>query len=157
MNTKQTIGIAASCLVLGFAFGHYFRPVEVKETDKIVTTDKKQDMTVTDTKQNEHKRTVIVEEPNGKKTTTIEDVIDSDNHKTNVAIDTSKETEDKSKITINSTSKLNISLLAGVSSFLNSPTLIYGVSFSREVLGPITLGLYGFTNKSGGVSLGINL
>ena len=33
---------------------------------------------------------------------------------------------------------------------------VYGVSYTREVLGPVTLGAYGLTNGTIGVSIGVN-
>lgn len=51
--------------------------------------------------------------------------------------------------------KLNVSGLVGVS--IHDPGLpIYGISASKEVLGPITVGVFGLTNGLVGVSIGFN-
>lgn len=90
-------------------------------------------------------RTVIkrVREPNGRETEV-------------VVIDESRDTRNTTEIT-KSSIKTNISVLAAtrLSDFnLIKPT--YGLSVSRPFLGPITIGLFGYTDKTVGLSLGVN-
>ncbi len=65
------------------------------------------------------------------------------------------ETSSKSAVVIASP-KINISALVGTD--LSQPGIkpIYGVSASKEFLGPITLGAYGLTNGVVGISVGFN-
>lgn len=79
----------------------------------------------------------IVKRPDG----TVEKVI-----KDNSVITTDTETKVKER------SKLAISALAGTD--LSKP--IYGAAVSKEVLGPITIGIFGLSNASFGASVGLN-
>ncbi len=52
--------------------------------------------------------------------------------------------------------KTNISALVGNDFSKSLPKPIYGVSFSREFIGPVTIGAFGFNNGLLGVSVGLN-
>lgn len=52
--------------------------------------------------------------------------------------------------------RTNISLLISNDFSRSRITPDYGMAFSREVLGPVTIGLFGLTNKTLGVSVGLN-
>lgn len=53
--------------------------------------------------------------------------------------------------------KTNISALAGYDfTHVRALTPVYGVSVTREVLGPITVGAFGLTNGVVGISLGVS-
>ncbi len=60
-------------------------------------------------------------------------------------------TEDSTKQNIGR-SKVNLSALVGTD--FTSPA--YGLHVSKEFLGPITLGAWGLTNKTVGLSVGLN-
>lgn len=70
----------------------------------------------------------------------------------------SNTTENKqSSVPVGPASKYNISALAGYDlSHPRSLTPLYGVSVTKQVLGPITVGAFGLTNGVLGVSLGVN-
>ena len=53
------------------------------------------------------------------------------------------------------TSKINISALAGVDTAARFKP-VYGLSFNKEFIGPTTLGAYGLTNGTIGVSIGLD-
>lgn len=66
---------------------------------------------------------------------------------------------DKSKIVNNETVKTNIArprvgLSALVGTDFNVP--VYGIAVNKEFIGPITLGAWGLTNKTVGLSIGLN-
>lgn len=53
-------------------------------------------------------------------------------------------------------SMLNVSLLAAYNFQSPSEKLVYGLSVSKEVLGPITAGVFGLSNGTIGLSIGLN-
>ncbi len=52
--------------------------------------------------------------------------------------------------------KLNVSVLVANDFSKNSVQPLYGVSISKEVLGPVTAGAFALTNGTIGVSIGVN-
>jgi hypothetical protein len=135
---KTNLYVAFICLALGLTIGRYTNRGVSQTTD--ITKDH-------DVAQDTKKITVIITAPDGKKTTTQTTEID-----THVSTDTKKSVD-----TIVPAKKpvLNFSVLAGDQ--LNSPfKFVYGVSVSKEVLGPINVGLFALTNSTIGVSVGLN-
>jgi hypothetical protein len=110
------------------------------------TTIDTQVQTHEDIQTQDHKKTVITEQPNGVKTTVITDDIKSDTTETQVA-QTHEVLNAKKPV-------INVSALVGTDYTSLKP--LYGVSMSKEFLGPITLGVYGMTNHVIGLSIGIN-
>lgn len=91
---------------------------------------------------------MITEDPGGKKTTTITE---------NTTTDTKKVTDTQKDIVVTApkSSIINISALAGLDTGRGFvPT--YGISASKELIGPITVGAFGLTNGTIGVSVGLN-
>lgn len=77
---------------------------------------------------------------------------------TTTTIDHTQKTEldKKQEIILAKTSTLNLSALAG-NDFSHPQILpIYGLSVSKSLLGPITVGAFGLTNGVVGLSVGIN-
>lgn len=60
-------------------------------------------------------------------------------------------TEDKTKLNT-ARSKVNISALVGTD--FSKP--VYGLHANKELLGPISVGVFGLTNKTVGLSVGLN-
>lgn len=87
------------------------------------------------------RRTVVVKE--GERETTIIDEHIVNNERVKQNISTQKR------------STLNISGLAGIE-LKPHPEVFYGVSVSKEIIGPITIGLFGLTNGIVGASVGMN-
>lgn len=131
MTPKLTVILAVVCAAIGWAGARFYYG---------------QSETKTVTKETEHTvtHTIIVERPDGSKTT--DTIIDS------------KETKKTDSVVKVQTSKkgLNVSVLASndFSSRLLKP--VYGASVSKELIGPITVGVFGFTNGVLGVSVGLN-
>lgn len=159
MNLKTKLIICSIALVGAFAAGRYATPDKIVTITKTVEIDKKQDTTVTDSKKKRRKKIVIVEnkKPDGtdQKITTITDATDTDNKTNSVKTDTSKKDEESSK-TITKGDKVTVSMLAGAQLNLNNGSpLLYGGSITKPILGPITVGVWGLSNASGGFSLGL--
>lgn len=51
--------------------------------------------------------------------------------------------------------KINASLLGGFD--FQNKELVYGLSITKDVYGPITVGVFGLSNKTAGISVGISL
>jgi hypothetical protein len=157
--TNKTIIIAlVTCLGLGYAGGRYSKSDEVIETTKIVNQDDKKNDINKDTTRNTDKVIVIVHKPDGTTMTTITDKTRTDTHLADKSTDDSKTQTDTFKEVLNNTNKVNVSLLVGTGLSLSSGlTPIYGISLNKNFIGPITIGVWGMSNKTGGFSLGVNL
>jgi hypothetical protein len=165
--TRNKIIAAILLLLTSFAFGRYSAPEKVKIEKQVVTTesDKKDTdkKTQTDLDRNKHVETTTLEKklPDGttvKETKTVEDTSTQKKRDQQVLMDeqsTDTHSEKESKLVESGRNKLNLSLLVGAQVTKLSEPLVYGVSASRPFLGPVTLGLWGTTQKVGGVSVGL--
>ena len=135
---------------LAFAAGRYSvsqKTISTKEG--IISDDKKKEDAETHTVTH----TVTVVKPDGNSVTTT----DTQTNISDKQIDTDDTKTSISQVTsIAARSTINISALAGVNANNLSQVPIYGISISKEVLGPITAGLYGLNNGILGVSIGVN-
>lgn len=150
MTTKQMLIIGSIALLGAFACGRWLAPTKV--ITKTVEVEKKTDDKTVDT--NRDKLTTITEtdKPDGTKvkTTTISDVT-ATKLEDKSTDDTLKET---SKEVDRDSAKVTVSLLAGVK--LSGPsTPVYGLAITKPILGPITVGLFGFQNGTVGGSVGL--
>lgn len=154
MNLQTKIGIAAALLAAAFAFGRWSAPTKIKTETKIVEVEKKTEETKKDENKNKKTTTHTKVSPDGTRETTTT-TVETDRKST----DRSR-TDDKSTTQVitkeveKSKSYVTISALAGMS-FKDLTTPFYGGSLSKPVLGPITLGVWGLTNGTGGVSIGL--
>lgn len=146
MKTKIILIVLA--LLASYGFGRWSAPEKIKTTDT----------TKTDVNRDKHKKTTITEteKPDGtkeKKTTITEDTETTkkvDNEKT------SEITRASAKVTISALAGTGINLQPG------GPTLtpVFGLSMSKPILGPITvgvwgIGVYGFGGGAAGASVGL--
>lgn len=121
--------------ILLFASGFFAAKYKYSQaTDKTKTEDK--DHTITKIIEHKHK-------DGSSDTVTVID--DKKSH---------KETEIHTKPI--DTSKLNLSVLAANDFSQSIVKPVYGLSISKELIGPITLGLFGFTDRRMGISIGVN-
>lgn len=142
MSNRLIILLALLIAVLFFALGQYTGKSTTTITDKKIN-----DVKNTDTHENE--TITEVKKPDGTVTTVT--TINTD-----VTTTDKKDVDVLSKtITKTSSPKTNISLLAGTSTHDIFGPPSYGLSVNREVAGPITIGAFGLTNGTFGVSLGI--
>lgn len=147
---KQTTMIAAGILILilvSFAAGRYSasKP-EVKQTtvsdDTVKQTENKDTHTVTTSK--------TIEQPSGVKEVDVTITTDIVSHRNEVQTDDSMT---KTDIIPPKTNTVNLSALVGFQGFF---TPVYGASISKQLFGPVTIGGFGLTNGTFGVSLGLN-
>lgn len=150
LSTKTKVIISVVVVAGAFASGRYSVQKPTIQSTTTITEAAK-----TNENMNTHTKTTITEtkQPNGTDTTTT--VIDQ------VANDTKQSTDDiSSKASFTSTppktSTLNISVL-GANDFskgLIAPT--YGVSVTKQVWGPLSIGGFGLMNGVVGVSVGLS-
>jgi hypothetical protein len=146
MTLPKKAFLAGVALLAAFAFGRHsatFAPTTtVAETKKEVEKEINKEV---------RENTVIVHEkqPDGKETTTT--II---NKETKTVTNETKNTESSTK-TVVKRSLTTVNGLIGTSvNDLNQR--IYGISVTREVLGPVTVGVWGLTNGTAGVSVGLS-
>jgi uncharacterized membrane protein YdfJ with MMPL/SSD domain len=150
LPTKTQLGIGTAVLVVTFALGRYSKStapeIKTAETTKTQEHDNK------DTNTKTHTVTVAVKKPDGETqtTTTTDTTTIADITKT-IQSDETKKTDvipPKANLT-------NISMLVG-DQFTNPLVPLYGVSVTHQVWGPLTVGAFGFTNSTVGVSVGLS-
>lgn len=139
MKKRYKMLIIVSLIGLAFILGRYSVQTDI-EKDKTKQTN-------TDTKTNKKTKTIVNKNKDGSSTEVT--VIDE-------TTETKKETNSSSSVVITKNkSKFSVSALVGANSIRNIKP-IYGVSVSKEIFGPITIGAWGLDNKTLGVSVGIN-
>ncbi len=139
-SLKDFLVVAVCCLGVGYAFGVYY--AQPPSTKDAVKTD------VQSQKDTEiHSITVTEEEPSGaKKTTTTTDTA-------SVSSRISAETV-KSSTTASPNPTYHASILYGYD--VSNRKSTYGLSIDRRLLGPVSIGVWGLTNNTLGVSLGVS-
>lgn len=154
LTAKTKIILVIVIVISAYTFGRWSAPEKVRTETKIVEVEKKTDNKKTDV--NDHKKVTIVEvdSPDGtkKKTTTITD--DRNSQIDDTSTDDISKTADETKEITKSSSKLTISMLASTN--LSAPAVpIYGLMIQKELVGPITVGIFGLQDKSAGMSIGL--
>src|SRR5689334_20262072 len=136
MTIKTKVIISISVIILAFATGRFSVPTSTKET-KVELLAEKVNL-VKKTKKKKH--TVIVEttKPNGEKEKRTEITYNSSN---NVQKDSDKKSEISTTKQVTRASEVTVSVLLG-GSFSNL-TPVYGLSVTKPVLGPVTVGIWG--------------
>jgi hypothetical protein len=157
LSLKNKVIIVICYTAACVAIGRYATPTKVKVETKTITVEKKSDDKNTETKKQNHKKTVThtTIEPNGKKDIVSVTTDDNDAYNT---VDEKKDnsdntTQNTASETTGPVDKVTISGLVGIDFKTGQP--IYGGSVSRPILGPITLGLFGLSNLSCGMSIGL--
>lgn len=147
------------CILLllgGFLVGRYTSPSSV--TEKTHTeTDTKQtqvdDKTIDKNVNKDYKKTVV-KNKDGSETITTE-VIDksnttiTDNNSTTTSSNTISNTEKTTTYSVNN-------YMLSVAADVNSGGITYGALVQKRLLGPIYLGVMGFTDKRVGLTLGVS-
>lgn len=150
LSTKTKVIISIIVILTAFAAGRYSVKAPTTKTQISQTQDTK-----TTEDKNTHKKITIIDtkQADGADTkTTVIDEVSND--------DTTQNQDTKTQVTQTvtppKTNTINISIL-GANDFgkgLLAPT--YGLSVTKEVLGPITVGAFGLMNGTVGVSVGLD-
>lgn len=136
----------AICVLAAFAAGRYSVQAPEVHTLAAINEEIKQDANK-DTQT--HQTIVSVKTPDGTtKTTTTIDTTTKD--KVDTAIATTTKVDHT--VTPPKIETLNVSFMAGVD--FSRQATVYGASVNKQLLGPITIGLFGLTNGTVGGSVG---
>lgn len=147
--TNKTIAIlAAISLASAFVLGRY----SVNQPQVKLTTDVSESI-IKDIDKDKHKATITVveREPSGKTKTTTTVTEDTT---TNQHIDTNIQAHQTEVITPQSKNLFNVSALVGAD--IRQFSAIYGISATKQVLGSLTVGVFGLSNGTLGASIGVN-
>jgi hypothetical protein len=162
MMVKAEIGTIAVALVVAFAAGRWAAPTKVVYHATSVTADKKTESINTDSNQNKHIETKVTQSDSKDGTKVVVTEITEDDEtvraKTSNTSEETQKTETRDKTVIYNSPKVTISALAGLSVHdLSVPSPVYGASVSKQVLGPISAGIWGLSNGVFGLSIGVSL
>lgn len=145
-------------LLVSFASGRWLAPEKVKTVVQTVEIENKSNNKDSEAERNKKKETTTTEKTNldGSTEKTTHTVEETDTTKKTNESDSSQSTTSKtaSKEIERGTSKVTISALAGTN--ITAPQIVYGASVYRGVLGPIGIGLFGFTNGIVGAMIGLS-
>lgn len=142
MDKTKIIG-SIIIIAVSFAFGRYTAPSAAIKTIETNQTD-------TETQKDTHKETTITKDKNGNEVTKI--IEDSTTKK-----DKQSTTNIDQTVTPSNKDILNVSALVATDGFsLSNITPVYGLSVTKNLLGPITVGAFGLTNRTVGLSIGVN-
>lgn len=161
MEKKRKIIICLVALVVAFAFGRYSAP-----TSLIVENDKSKTQENSEVQNDKEKRTkkqkTITKEitrPDGtrEKTTIISDNDTTEKDNSTIKDEKSQETEHFKREETRSTKRLTLSAMAGTKVSISEPmTPIYGGMVSHDIIGPIGIGLFGFSNGMAGAAINVS-
>lgn len=161
MTTKAKVSLLVAIVLLSFAVGRYTTPTKTSTKVETVEVEKKSSQVDSDSNVNKHKESTTKEvtRPDGTKETTTTTVEDTTRDKKTSQSSSDERSSDQTseKEVVRLGGGVNISVMVGalVTDAFRSPT--YGASFSKELLGPITGGVWFLTNGTVGASLGLNL
>lgn len=147
--------LLALALITAYAFGRFSAPEKVKIETKVVEVEKKTEKK--DVDKQLHKKTTTITEirPDGTKIITVVSTDESQTKTKERKIDESVKIGEQTKEVTNSTSKVTVAALAGVNPFDLNRGVDFGASVSRPVIGPITVGVFGFKSGMMGASVGL--
>lgn len=142
-NYKYQIIVLVVLLVTSFAIGRYTAPKPsvkiVEKTTEEVKKDEQKDVV---------KTTTIVKEKDKETTTITEETKDHVQTKKDETLDS------MTQIVQPKVNTLNVSALVGAELFPLKP--VYGLSVNKQLIGPVSIGVFGLTNQTIGFSIGLN-
>lgn len=152
--------------IVGLVVGHFsLHPSSItKEAETVTKTNENKKVdTVSDVDQHRHMVTTTTEmdKPDGTKVkvTQVTDDTNTDNKtKTDDVDKTVSSVDAKSKEVIKYSSGVSFNVMYGAPLSLTSGlgTPVYGVAASKTILGPFSIGAFGFTSGLAGVSVGLS-
>jgi len=155
MTTKTKIITGIVIVATAFAFGRYSAPERVRTEVKTVEVEKKTETKESNTNRHKETTTVTITKPDGSTETTTKTTEDTNLKTDSKLVDDTTKSSDTTKEVTRGGNKLSIAALSGIN-YSKPDQLIYGASVSKELIGPITLGAFGLTDKTVGISIGLN-
>lgn len=166
MEQNVKIGLVAVVVFMaGLACGRYTTPTKVVTKTETVTVEKEvvKNKEVTSKDTNKNRELVITETTKPDGTKVVEkhyinrDEIKEDTTKTNTVTDTKKSDSKSESIVSNEKNDWNLSALVTNShtedDFMKG-SVSYGVHIQRRIIGPFSIGAFGISNKTYGLSIG---
>lgn len=146
MSLKNELIINTVFVIAAFACGRYSVPKQPKVEQRVIQlTDETEHVN-----KDVHSVKVVKRATDGSTTVTVTtDVVDHD------TVTRDQQLNAQTIVTPPKTSKLNVSALVSTD-FTRGLAPAYGVSVSKEVLGPVTIGAFGFTSGVFGLSIGLD-
>lgn len=154
MSTKVKVIIVIVGLVTAAAVGRWTAPEKVRVETKTVEVEKESTKTNIDKDVKKITTTTTTKKPDGTVSTTTVTTSEDTSKINRDKEDDKTVTSDTVKEVTRSSSKLILSAMAGAS-VTSLSTSIYGGSIQKSVLGPITVGAWGMSNGTAGLSLGL--
>jgi len=145
MNKKIIIAILAIGVLV------YIPSKHETKIEKLDTIEKKIEILEQIKKTKTHKVSVMEIKPDGSKKITVTEDTKTDTEAQSISKD---DTHVQKSISVK-TGATRASVLIGWD--FNSTQMTYGASISKNILGPVSIGAWGLTNKTLGVSFGIDL
>lgn len=156
MSTKAKVIGVVILVVASFAAGRWASPTKIITETKIVEVKNEKENKQTDTDKHKESKTIVVEKPDGSKETTTTTTEDTTKKVSDEKTTDTKTTVDKTKEIVYAKNRLSISALVGANSLPPAP-VVYGGHVTYSILGPINVGVWGLSNLTFGVSLGLGL
>lgn len=150
MQNKTIAIVSIVAIIVTFALGRYSATSSTTTLDETSKTDTQINADV-----NTHTSTHSVTEQHPDGTTTITTDTDTTKEATKSTTKDNTTAIDQTVVQ-NKRSAINVSLLAAYDGHNPGTPIVYGASVSKEVLGPITIGLFGLTSGTVGMSVGVN-
>ncbi len=157
---KNMVVVIITVSLVSGALGYYFAPGKVKIETKTVEVIKEVKVEAkTEKKKKDKTYTKVVTTHTDGTTTSTSTIVEKDRSTsgdiTSVNTDTTIKRDETKEVT-KSSSRLNLSALAGVNVLNPSSGMVYGGSLTKDVLGHITIGAFGLSNGLSGLSLGVS-
>lgn len=155
MQTKTKVIIIVVALAASFIAGRYSRPAKIVTEVKTVEVEKK--TSNTDQTVDKHKDTTVTKTVNKDGTVTeVEHTVeDTGSHTKSNQTDNISESTDNIKTVVNNDKTVHLAVLAGAN-FSNLSVITYGGYASKDILGPVSVGIWGLSLGAGGVSVGFS-
>lgn len=157
MSTRNKLIGIAIIIAVSYAFGRYTAPEKIKIVTKI--SDTVQQSTDKDKDLDTHKetKTTEVKHPDGTTETTTDVTEDTHVNTDNKTASSDTKVSETDKEVTKSTSHLTLSALAGVqlTGVTTASPVVYGAHVTKDILGPINIGVWGLDNRTMGASIGL--
>jgi hypothetical protein len=154
MSEKTKTLITLALMVFSFAAGRWLVPEKVKIEKQIVEVEKKSKDKNAEKNTRKTTTTTKTVYPDGRVEESTVVVEETDRKSSSTEVSEGNKTETELKEITNSSSKVSIQGLAGYR-LTTSELPLLGLSVSKPILGPITVGVWGLNNSTFGASLGL--
>lgn len=169
VNTNLKLaGAGLGLLVLGIALGRYTLPARVETKTVTQTVVQTVTKTVEVDKSEEHRdkelQETIVKKPDGTVITTKtwidKTVVSREDDKGNDSTTNSSTNTTTDTVTVYDTNQYSLQLMIGknfgnADSFIPGSEFVYGAQLNKKFIGPVSMGVFGLTDKTFGVSVGL--